>query len=59
VDFASAVVRGKRPTIRNTDIVSYDVANVAKDGKRFLVNRYVKPEHVPPLTVLLNAGSGN
>jgi hypothetical protein len=58
VDFASAVVRGKRPTIRNTDIVSY-VANVAKDGKRFLVNRYVKPEHVPPLTVLLNAGSGN
>ena len=24
------------------------------DGKRFLVNRYVKPEHVPPLTILLN-----
>jgi hypothetical protein len=32
---------------------------VAKDGKRFLVNRYMKPEHVPPLTILLNAANLN
>jgi hypothetical protein len=32
---------------------------VAKDGKRFLVNRYVKPEHVAPLTILLQAAAGN
>ncbi|HTR25674.1 MAG TPA: protein kinase [Terriglobales bacterium] len=42
-------VRGRAP-ISSTDIFSYDVS---KDGKRFLVNRYVKPEHVPPLTILL------
>jgi dipeptidyl aminopeptidase/acylaminoacyl peptidase len=42
-------VRGRAP-ISNTDVFTYDVA---KDGKRFLVNRYVKPEHVPPLTILL------
>ena len=48
-------IRGRAP-ISSTDVFTYDVA---KDGKRFLVNRYVKPEHVPPLTVLLNAGSGN
>ena len=47
-------VRGRAP-ISSTDIATYDVS---KDGKRFLVNRYVKPEHVPPLTVLLNATSG-
>jgi serine/threonine protein kinase len=41
-----------RAQISSTDIFSYDVA---KDGKRFLVNRYVKPEHIPPLTILLNA----
>ncbi len=44
-------VRGRAP-ISSTDVFTYDVA---KDGKRFLVNRYVKPEHVPPLTILLNA----
>ena len=33
--------------------------DVAKDGKRFLVNRYVKPEHVAPLTILLNTANGN
>jgi serine/threonine protein kinase/roadblock/LC7 domain-containing protein len=44
-----------RAAISSTDVFTYDVA---KDGKRFLVNRYVKPEHVPPLTILLNAASG-
>ncbi len=44
-------VRGRAP-ISSTDVFTYDAA---KDGKRFLVNRYVKPEHVPPLTILLNA----
>jgi hypothetical protein len=46
-------VRG-RAALSSTDVISYDVA---KDGKRFLVNRYVKPEHVPPLTVVLHAGA--
>jgi eukaryotic-like serine/threonine-protein kinase len=44
-------IHGRAP-ISSTDVFTYDVA---KDGKRFLVNRFVKPEHVPPLTVLLNA----
>jgi hypothetical protein len=48
-------VHGRAP-ISSTDVFTYDVA---KDGKRFLVNRYVKPEHVPPLTILLNAPSGH
>ena len=48
-------IRGRAP-ISSTDIFTYDVA---KDGKRFLVNRYVKPEHVAPLTILLQAVSGN
>ncbi|HZQ70151.1 MAG TPA: protein kinase [Terriglobales bacterium] len=43
-------VRGRAP-ISSTDVFTYDVS---KDGKRFLVNRYVKPEHVPPLSILLN-----
>ncbi len=43
-------VRSRAP-ISSTDVYSYDVT---KDGKRFLVNRYVKPEHVAPLTILLN-----
>jgi hypothetical protein len=30
---------------------------VTTDGKRFLVNRYVSPEHVAPLTILLNGTS--
>jgi hypothetical protein len=46
-------VHGRAP-ISSTDVFTYDVA---KDGKRFLVNRYVKPEHVPPLTILLNTAS--
>ncbi len=44
-------IHGRAP-ISSTDIFTYDVA---KDGKRFLVNRYVRPEHVTPLTVVLNA----
>jgi eukaryotic-like serine/threonine-protein kinase len=44
-------IHGRAP-ISSTDIFTYDVA---KDGKRFLVNRYVKPEHVQPLTILLHA----
>jgi serine/threonine protein kinase/Tol biopolymer transport system component len=48
-------IRGRAP-ISSTDAFTYDVA---KDGKRFLVNRYEKPEHVPPLTILLNTPSGN
>jgi hypothetical protein len=30
-----------------------------RDGKRFLVKRNVKPEHIAPLTVLLNAAKSN
>jgi eukaryotic-like serine/threonine-protein kinase len=48
-------IRGRAP-ISSTDVFTYDVA---KDGKRFLVNRYVKPEHVEPLSILLQAASGN
>jgi Tol biopolymer transport system component len=48
-------IRG-RAQISSTDAFTYDVA---KDGKRFLVNRYVKPEHVPPLTIVLNVQNGN
>ncbi len=44
-----------RASISSTDVFTYDVA---KDGKRFLVNRYVKPEHVAPLTILLNTANG-
>jgi Tol biopolymer transport system component len=44
-------VYGRAP-ISSTDLFTYDVT---KDGKRFLVNRYVKPEHVMPLTIVLHA----
>ncbi|MGA2357207.1 MAG: hypothetical protein ABSG02_22150, partial [Terriglobales bacterium] len=47
-------VQGRAP-ISSTDVFTYDVA---KDGKRFLVNRYVKPEHVEPLSILLNVATG-
>jgi Tol biopolymer transport system component len=46
-------IHGRAP-ISNTDLYTYDVS---KDGKRFLVNRYVKPDHVEPLTVVLNAAT--
>jgi Tol biopolymer transport system component len=43
-----------RAAISSTDVFSYDVA---KDGKRFLVNRYVKPASITPLTIVLNASA--
>jgi Tol biopolymer transport system component len=46
-------IHGRAP-ISSTDIFTYDVA---KDWQRFLVNRYVKPDHVPPLTILLHAAA--
>jgi len=46
-------VRGRAP-ISSADLFTYDVA---PDGKRFLVNRYVKPDHAQPLTVVLNAAT--
>jgi eukaryotic-like serine/threonine-protein kinase len=45
-----------RAAISSTDVFSYDVS---KDGKRFLVNRYVKPERITPLTIVLHAGASN
>ena len=48
-------IHGRAP-ISSTDLFTYDVT---KDGRRFLVNRYVKPEHVAPLTILLNAPKRN
>ncbi|HEV2350942.1 MAG TPA: protein kinase [Terriglobia bacterium] len=44
-------IHGRAP-ISSTDLFTYDVT---RDGKRFLVNRYVKPDHIQPLTVVLNA----
>jgi len=41
-----------RAAISSTDLFSYDVT---KDGKRFLVNRYIQPERITPLTIVLNA----
>ena len=43
-----------RAAISSTDIFTYDVT---KDGKRFLVNRYVKPDRIMPLTIVLNAST--
>jgi serine/threonine protein kinase len=36
----------------STDVFSYDVT---KDGERFLVNRYVKPDNITLLTILLTS----
>jgi eukaryotic-like serine/threonine-protein kinase len=44
-------VRG-RATVSSTDLYTYDVS---RDGKQFLVNRYLKPDHPSPLTIVLNA----
>jgi eukaryotic-like serine/threonine-protein kinase len=41
-----------RAPISSTDIFSYDVS---KNGTRFLVNRYLRPDHVVPLTIVLHA----
>ena len=46
-------IRG-RAIISSTDIFSYDVS---KDGQRFLVNRYVKSDHITPLTLVFNASA--
>jgi len=46
-------VRGRAP-ISSTDIFTYDVS---KDGQRFLVDRYVKPATITPLTVVFNASA--
>jgi len=47
-------IHGRAP-VSSTDLFTYDAS---RDGSRFLVNRYVKPEHVEPLTVVLNANAG-
>ncbi|HXN47253.1 MAG TPA: protein kinase [Bryobacteraceae bacterium] len=44
-------VRGRAP-ISSTDLFTYDVT---KDGQRFLVNQYVKPLEVAPLTIVQHA----
>jgi len=44
-------VRG-RTFVSSTDIFTYDVS---PDGKQFLVNRYLKPDHPSPLTIVLNS----
>lgn len=41
-------IRGRAP-ISSTDLFTYDVT---KDGQRFLVNQYMKPDHIPPLTIV-------
>ena len=41
-----------RSQVSSTDLFTYDVT---KDGQRFLINRYVKPQPVAPLHVVLNA----
>ncbi|MFZ3257784.1 MAG: protein kinase [Candidatus Acidiferrales bacterium] len=41
-----------RAPVSSTDLFTYDVT---KDGQRFLVNRYVKPQQVSPLHIVLNA----
>jgi hypothetical protein len=45
-----------RASISASDLFTCDVA---RDAKRFLVNRYVRPDHVQPLTVVLNATTDN
>jgi eukaryotic-like serine/threonine-protein kinase len=41
-----------RAQVSSTDIFNYDVT---RDGQRFLVNHYAKPQQVAPLRVVLNA----
>jgi Tol biopolymer transport system component len=43
-----------RPPISYTDLMTYDVT---RDGKRFLVNQYVRPAQAPPLNIVIHAGS--
>jgi eukaryotic-like serine/threonine-protein kinase len=44
-------MHGRAP-ISSTDLFTYDVA---RDGRRFLVNRYLKPTNVQPLNIILNS----
>jgi eukaryotic-like serine/threonine-protein kinase len=46
-------IRG-RAQISSTDLFTYDVS---KDGSRLLVNRYVKPDHPTPLTIILHSNA--
>jgi hypothetical protein len=41
-----------RAPISSTDLFNYDVS---RDGKRFLVNQYVRPAQAPPLNIILHA----
>jgi eukaryotic-like serine/threonine-protein kinase len=41
-----------RAAISSTDLFNYDVT---RDGKRFLVNQYVKPDQPPPLSIIFHA----
>jgi Tol biopolymer transport system component len=41
----------QRAPVSSTDLFSYDVT---RDGSRFLVNKYVKPERIPPLNIVLH-----
>jgi len=43
-----------RAPISSTDTFSYDVTS---DGSKFIVNRYLKPDHVDPLTIVLHAAN--
>jgi len=43
-----------RPSVSSSDVFNYDVT---PDGKRFLVDRYVKPAQTPPLSIVLHATS--
>jgi Tol biopolymer transport system component len=44
-----------RASVSSSDLFTYDVT---PDGKRFLVDRYVKPAQTPPLSVILHAITG-
>ena len=43
-----------RAPISSTDVFNYDVS---RDGKRFLVNYYIKPDRPTPLSIILNTDS--
>jgi eukaryotic-like serine/threonine-protein kinase len=43
-----------RGYVSSTDFFTYDVA---PDGKRFLIDQYVKPSHIAPLSIILHATS--
>jgi eukaryotic-like serine/threonine-protein kinase len=43
-----------RERVSSTDLSTYDVA---RDGQHFIVNRYLKPDHVDPLTIVLHSNA--